>query len=78
MGQAFPSRWLSGSSCVTAWCVVLLLSLKLRSSIQHSDAQSFLSAGMSPSGWPAQYMKQLLTGSLVELAVPPLQYYNHC
>lgn len=54
MGQAFPSRWLSGSSCVTAWCIVPLLSLKLRSSMQHSDAQSFLSAGMSPSGWSAQ------------------------
>lgn len=31
-GQAFPSRWLSGSSCVTAWCIEPLLSLKLRSS----------------------------------------------
>lgn len=60
MDPAFPSRWLSGSSCVTAWCIVPLLSVKLRSSIQHSDARSFLSAGMSPSGWSAQYTEAAL------------------
>lgn len=37
-----------------------LCSLKLRSSMQHSDAQSFLSAGMSPSGWSAQYTEAVL------------------